>query len=106
MWYYEPMMTDITTPIDLPEPHKSMLDKLSGHFQYHVGRSKLTENYVLWHSEPTHTRHTVWLSTELLKDMLQAIEQLYHYKIDGKPFTFRPGGYWLDSGYKALAGIQ
>ena len=98
------LMSEISKPVALPEPHRTMLEKLNlNHsFTYHVSQyTRHTDNFVLWHEEGCHHEY-VWLSTELYKDMLMAIEYLYHHRISGNQIEWTPQGWWLDKGYKAL----
>ena len=100
-------MSDISTIVTLPEPYKTMLEKMNDHWIWHVSHYKdgINTHYALWHEEGCHHEY-IWLDTELLEDMLMAIEYLYHHRIGGKQITWAPKGYWLDDGYKALANIH
>lgn len=101
------LMSEISKPISLPEPHRTMLEKLNheGHFTFHVSQyTRHTSDFVLWHNEGHHHEYT-WLSTELYSDMLMAIEYLYHHRIGGQQIQWAPQGWWLDKGYKALVNL-
>ena len=102
------LMSEISKPVALPEPHRTMLEKLNiNHysFTYHVSQyTRHTDNFALWHEEGCHHEY-VWLSTELYKDMLMAVEYLYHHRIGGKQIAWDPKGWWLDKGYKALVNM-
>ena len=100
-------MRDISRPVALPEPHRTMLEKLNYEtpFTWHVSQyTKHTDNFVLWHEEGCHHEYC-WLSTELYRDMLMAVEYLYHHRIDGQQILWEPKGWWLDKGYKSLVNL-
>lgn len=100
------LMSDISNPAPIPGAYREMLNKLSDHFKYHVSQyNRFTNHFVLWHEEGCRHEYT-WLTTERLDDMLMAIEYLYHHKVGGKQIAWKPQGYWLDNGFKALAGIK
>jgi hypothetical protein len=99
-------MKDISSPapFSLVGEIRDMLLAMNDHWKWHVSKYNLTGHYVLWHEVGCHHEYT-WLTTELMEDMKMAVEYLYHHRIGGQQIKWQPKGYWLDEGYKALAGI-